>query len=268
MSPKILGQHFLNDVSVANRIVDSSHFEDCHTIVEIGPGRGALTDLIVKSFSNVFLIELDSGLSSYLTVKHGNSPNVSIFNADARNIDIETVLGRNSSEYLLTGNLPYYAAKRIIRNFLEHKCTPKQMVVMIQKEVAEEMAAKSGNQTLLSLSVQVYAEIDILFTVDPSSFLPPPKVYSSVIRLNPRLHTGVKRSALKIFFLTAKAAFYLPRKQLHNSLALGIKIHPSEAKNIISKADIDSSRRPGTLTISEINRLAGVLSKDGFYGSK
>ena len=268
MSPKILGQHFLNDVSVATRIVDSSHFGDCQTIVEIGPGRGALTDLIIKSFSNVFLIELDSGLSSYLTEKHENTPNVRIFNADARTIDIETVLGNSSSEYLLTGNLPYYAAKRIIRNFLEHNCAPKQMIVMVQKEVGEEMAAKSGNQTLLSLSVQVYADIDILFTVSPSSFLPPPKVHSSVIRLMPRLHPSVKRSDLKLFFLTAKAVFFLPRKQLHNSLALGIKIHPSEAKNLIGKADIDSSRRPGTLTIFEINRLAGILSKDGFYGVK
>ena len=268
MSPKILGQHFLNDVSVATRIVDSSHFAGCHTIVEIGPGRGALTDLIVKSFSNVFLIELDAGLSRYITEKHRNSPNVSIFNADARTIDIETVLGNSSNEYLLTGNLPYYAAKRIIRNFLEHNCAPKQMVVMVQKEVGEEMAAKSGNQTLLSLSVQVYADIDILFTVSPSSFLPPPKVHSSVIRLMPRLHPGVKRNDLKLFFLTAKAVFYLPRKQLHNSLALGIKIHPSEAKILIGKADIDSSRRPGTLTIFEINRLAGILSKDGFYGVK
>ena len=265
MAPKLLGKHFLNDASVATKIVDSSHFADYKTIVEIGPGRGALTDLIVKSFSNVFLIELDVELSSYLTERHRNSPNVSVFNADARTIDIETILGSSSREYLLTGNLPYYAAKRIIRNFLEHKCAPKQMEVMVQKEVGEEMAAESGHQTLLSLSVQVYADIDILFTVPPSSFLPPPKVHSSVIRLSPKLHASVKRSDLKTFFLTARAAFYLPRKQLHNSLALGINIHAAEAKNLIGKADIDSSRRPGTLTIAEINRLTGVLSKNGFY---
>jgi 16S rRNA (adenine1518-N6/adenine1519-N6)-dimethyltransferase len=157
---------------------------------------------------------------------------------------------------MMAGNLPYNAGAAIVRNFLEARHPPRAMVVMLQREVAENMVARPGDLGLLGVSVQVYARPKRLFDVPPRAFYPPPKVTSSVVRLDLMPEPLVQFGEREGFFKVLRAGFSAPRKQLRNTLAQGLGIQPAAVVAALEAADIDPSRRPQELGVEEWVRLA------------
>ncbi len=263
MSPQRLGQNFLTDRAVAERIVHSAEIDVESTVLEVGPGKGALTNQLAASAGTLTVIEFDRKLADSLQLRFAENERVDVVEADGRTVDPESlplVLGR---DYILVANLPYYAATPIIRNFLESKHPPERMIVMVQREVANEMQAEPGDMGMLSLAVQVYAEVRVLFEVPPEAFTPRPKVTAAVVQLTPRKEPLVPGQDQADFFRLARAGFKAPRKQLHNSLATGINVDTPLARSIIESAGIDSERRPATLSIPEWKSLFASWSNAG-----
>lgn len=254
--PRRLGQHFLADGSYAARIVRAAHISADDTVVEVGPGRGALTNIIVQQKPRALtLVEFDPELADALRRKYAGQAWVSVVEGDARTVNPAGLPGIGVAPYKVVGNLPYYAASPIIRNFLESSRPPSVMVVMVQKEVAAEMTALPGEMGLLSIGVQLYADAERLFDVPSSAFRPPPKVTSAVVRLavlpQPRVQIGSRES----FFELVRAGFRAPRKQMRNSLAIGLDITGEEASGVLAVAGVDPSRRSATLSLEEWGAL-------------
>ena len=255
---KSLGQHFLKESAISARIVEAARIEPGETILEVGPGRGAITGMLADKAEQLVLIELDAALAAMLSERYKSQDNVRVIESDARDLDFEEggdVTEAVGRPYKVVANLPYYAAANIIRRFLESKNPPTEIVVMIQREVALEMAAPEGEMGMLSIATRFYADPEVLFDVPGSAFIPPPKVVSSVIRLVKRHDKPLELDDEAGFFKFVRAGFKAPRKQLHNSLARGLIIAVEQASDIIARAELDFMRRPRTLSIAEWGRL-------------
>ena len=218
MARQALAQHFLVDQGILANIIQASDLSLDDTVVEVGPGRGVLTRELVKAAGRVVAVELDPELAASLPRRLGNPPNLTVFHADARTVD----LGHLGS-YKVVANLPYYAANPLVRRFLEAKHKPLYMVVMVQREVAESMAALPGRMSLLSVGVQFYGSPQIICIVPPTSFRPPPKVDSAVLRIDVLPNPRQEVDDVPRFFELVQAGFAAPRKQMRNSLVLGMK---------------------------------------------
>ena len=256
MARQRLGQHFLRDRSVARNIVDSAGISVGEVVVEIGPGDGALTSLIVEEVSycggSVVLVEIDVKFAERMAIRYRDNPDVRVISADARDIALEDLPEMSGGrDYKVVANLPYYAGTPIVRGFLEREYRPTSLTVMLQREVARDMCAQPGKMSLLSLAVQIYASPKSLFTVPPSAFRPPPKVHSTVIQLTPLAEPLVSSELVDDLFKLARSAFLGRRKQLHNSLANGLGMTTDEVKEMTTRVGIDSERRPATLSIDE-----------------
>ncbi len=255
MPPRRLGQHFLVDDAVVDRIVNAAGINCGEVVVEIGPGRGALTEGLVGQAERLILIELDRDLAAGLERRYGSFDGVSVLNGDARHIQIADIPGICGMPYAVVGNLPYYAASPIIRNFIEAERPPDRMVTMVQREIAQKMCAPAGRKSLLSVAVQLYADVDMLFDVEPGSFRPPPKVTSTVIELQPLGRTRMPLESVDGFFEIVKGGFSQPRKQLRNSLSNGLGVAAASLDDLWERADIDPTRRPATLSLNEWAKL-------------
>ena len=259
MARQALAQHFLVDQGVLANIIQAADLSLNDTVVEVGPGRGVLTRELVKAAGRVVAVELDSELASSLPRRLGNPPNLTVLHADARTVDLDTLAITKS-----LANLPYYAANPLVRRFLEAKHKPLYMVVMVQREVAESMAALPGKMSLLSVGVQFYGSPKIICTVPASSFRPPPKVDSAVLRIDVFPHPRQAVDDVPRFFKLAQAGFAAPRKQIRNSLALGMKWSAEQAGDFLKHSDIDARRRPGSLDLEEWIGLYKAYMDGGF----
>lgn len=213
---KRLGQHFLKDKNIAVKIVNSIDKNSAGKVLEIGPGTGMLTRLLIETFGcNLFLVEIDRESVEFLK---NEFPEFSerIFWADFLEFDIDAHF---SEPLTITGNLPYNISSQIFFRILENRNMVNQMVCMIQKEVAERIISPPGNKNygILSVFLQAFYNISYLFTVSPKVFYPPPKVNSSVISLK-RNSTGQLKCNEKLFFSIVKSAFNQRRKVMRNSL--------------------------------------------------
>ncbi len=245
---KSLGQHFLTDRNILSAIADAARVEPDDAVIEVGPGRGALTAVLAERAREVVAVELDGDLARDLS---GAAPaNVRVVEADARAVSASALLG-GCRPYKLVGNLPYYAAMPILRAFLEADCRPQAASVLVQREVAEQLCAAPGAMSLASLAVQLYGRARIARIVRPGSFNPPPKVDSAVVAVDVYHHPaeGVDDSAR--FFTLARAGFSAPRKQLRNALAAGLAIAPGDAEALLGAAGVAATRRAETLSIAE-----------------
>lgn len=254
---KRLGQHFLRDRRILSRMADVLKISSGDQVIEIGPGTGLFTKELISRGPNVIGVELDSELANDLPKLVGHAPNLSVVNGDARLIK-PTELLRGSIPYKLTGNLPYYAAMPIIRNFLEDLHPPSLVVVTVQKEVAQNMIAKPGRMSLLSIAIQLYSRVEIMWYLSPEAFYPRPKVVSAVVKLEPLTDQQISVSERERFFHLIRGGFCAPRKQLGNAIGIGLGLIRKEAHQLLISTGIDPSRRAGSLSLHEWMKLYRV----------
>ncbi|HEU0021934.1 MAG TPA: 16S rRNA (adenine(1518)-N(6)/adenine(1519)-N(6))-dimethyltransferase RsmA [Dehalococcoidia bacterium] len=247
---KSLGQHFLADADIGSQIVAAADLTPRDTVVEVGPGRGFLTRRLVERAGRVIALELDQELAASLPQRLDNPSNLAVVPGDARIIDVIALIG-TQTPYKVVANLPYYAANPILRHFLEGELKPSLMVVMLQREVAQSILAKPGGMGLLSVATQYYASGRLICQVPPHAFRPPPKVSSSVVRLDIRPTPAVKVKDTQALFNLVRSGFSAPRKQLRNSLSHGLGLDRTETTSFLELAGIDGRRRAETLSMEE-----------------
>jgi len=254
---KALGQHWLTDGRYLSRIAAAADFTDHDTVVEIGAGTGLLTELLARRASRLVAVEVDSRLAAGLRERYAGRSNVTILEADALEVPVEEVLaaGGGGLPYVVVGNLPYFIGTAIVRKFLQATARPRWLVVTLQAEVARNMAAKPGRMSYLSLETQLFAEARVLFRIPARAFRPTPKVDSAVVRLDVRESPEVEVDDVGAFLSLARAGFAAPRKQLRNSLAIGLRVGIPEVEGMIRRAGLDGSRRPAQLSLEEWRAL-------------
>ena len=255
---KKLGQNFLIDHSVVQRIVEAAELSDKDTVLEVGPGIGTLTQGLAESKAEVVAVELDKRLLPVLATTLEGYDNVRIVNGDILKVDIMAEVGQK--EFKCCANLPYYITTPIIFALIEKRLPMERLVAMVQKEVAERMAAKPGGKEYgaLSVAIQYYTVPEIAFIVPPESFIPAPSVDSAVIVCKRREKPAVAVEDEELFFKVVKAAFSLRRKMLNNSLK-NMGIDSAQCAAWLERAGIDGKRRAETLSLEEFAALANTF---------
>jgi 16S rRNA (adenine1518-N6/adenine1519-N6)-dimethyltransferase len=199
---------------------------------------------------SVKAIELDDKLAQDLRERFEGQFKLEVVTADARHIPLQRIAGEFDS-YKVVANLPYYAASPIIRRFLEAENKPTAMVVLVQKEVAQNMAALPGKMGLLSVATQLYGNPQIVAVIPPSAFKPSPKVTSALVRIDLYPTPLLRLASADSFFELVRAGFSSPRKQIHNGLGHALPLSPKSVISLLKSVHIDIARRPGTLTLEE-----------------
>ena len=265
-----IGQNFLVDPMVAADIVDAAELMPDDTVLEVGPGHGAITGLLLERAAHVVAVELDELLAVETRRRFGGDGRLTVVNDSvlAHGADVLLAEAGRTPPYVVVANLPYYITAPTLRHFLERGPRPQRLVLMVQREVAETIVPEKPGLSLLGVSVAVFAEARLLFAVPPTAFRPPPKVWSAVVRLDVRSQPLVPEEELEQFFKVVSAGFRAPRKQLHNALPSGgIWLPPEEgAFPLLEAAGIDPMRRAGTLSVAEwlaLHRAYVALYGDG-----
>lgn len=257
---KGLGQHFLIETRVLRHIIAAADLSPQDVVIEVGPGLGILTERLSRRARKVIAVELDAGLADWLRTAFSEEPRVQIVEGDILTLDpFELTEG---SEYKVVANLPYYITSPVLRHFLHRPARPCLMVLMVQREVAQNIAASPGKMGLLSVLVQFYAVPQIVTYVPASCFYPPPKVDSAVLKLQVRETPAVAVPDPESFFTLVTAGFAAPRKQLHNSLSQGLGVSSEEVAAKLTALGIDFKRRPQTLTLEEWAKIWEIFQGD------
>jgi 16S rRNA (adenine1518-N6/adenine1519-N6)-dimethyltransferase len=266
-----LGQHFLKDTATTVRIVEALGDISQGTVLEIGPGGGALTSLLVRRARRVIAIETDRVLAAQLRMNFSLTPNIEVIEGDILAVDFDTIFGprpgmtRPGMEHVpervrVVGNLPYFITSDILLRLFKYRKYFESIVLMMQKEVADRLAAGPGSKEygLLSATTQLYASVDQLFTVPPGAFAPPPKVHSAVVRLTPlsRLEELSVNEADFIRFL--KLSFGQKRKTLWNNLKT--RYASEDLTRAMLRAKIRPSVRAEALSLEQNARLFRALT--------
>jgi 16S rRNA (adenine1518-N6/adenine1519-N6)-dimethyltransferase len=270
-----LGQHFLASDSFALQIVDALGDVSQNTVLEIGPGRGVLTSLLAKRVRRLIAVELDRVLAAQLRLRFGMFPNVEVIEADILSVDLDSLFGpkpglrRPGIEFRpepvkVVGNLPYYITSDILLRLFDYSKYLESIVILVQREVADRIAAEPGSRDygLLSATAQLYARVEKLFTLPPGAFAPPPKVHSTALRLTiaPRLNElGLDGDAATkdgfIDFL--KLSFGQKRKTLWNNLKSNYP--ESDLRAALAEARVKPAARAETLSLEESAALFRAL---------
>lgn len=256
---RALGQHFLRDEGIARAIVELVAPTGSDLVVEIGPGDGALTAELARRAGRLIALEVDPELAARLRPRF---PGAEILEEDARTWDYGTLAAPPGGRVLVVGNLPYSVGKPILMALVEARTAIDTMALMLQREVAERVAAAPGSRVYGSMSVltQLYCDVTLALRVPPGAFRPPPKVDSAVIRLAVRRSPRVEVPDERGFHVIVRAAFAQRRKTLANALAAGLGRSVESLRGVIQAAGIDPSRRAETLTMSEFAELTRRLS--------
>ena len=258
---KRLGQHFLVDRTVLERIADALGPNANDVVVEIGPGRGALTDLLSRRAGRVIAIELDRDLVPYLRDRYRDAGNVDVIERDVLDVDLGAVAG---PEFLLAGNVPYYITTPILFHALEPP-RPARAVYLVQREVAERIVAPPGSRTYgaLSVNVQGVARAELVGRVPAGAFRPPPSVESAIVRLTPRPDPVVEQSLEADFRTLVQNAFGLRRKQMRRVVRTVTHLGVEVADHVLAAASIDPECRPETLSPEDFARLLHAIRFSG-----
>jgi 16S rRNA (adenine1518-N6/adenine1519-N6)-dimethyltransferase len=261
---KNLGQHFLIDEEILELIVSTAELTGRDIIVEIGPGLGVLTEELCRRAGRVIAVEIDNRLAIKLNRRLSEYHNLTVINGDILKISLPglfTEAGIISSGFKVVANLPYYITSPVLRHFLESDLKPEMMVVMVQKEVAEEIAARPGKMSLLSLGIQLYGQAEIIKRVPAECFYPEPAVDSALLKIVPHKILPVDITDTGKFFSFVKAGFSTARKQLVNSLSNGLGISKSDVQELLDHAGITARRRAETLSLEEWAHLWRVYEE-------
>lgn len=264
---KGLGQNFITDRTVLERIVCDAGIGANDMVIEIGPGLGVLTAELAEHAAFVTAVELDSRLIPVLEETLAEYSNVRILNADILKTDLKQIIEESRAEGLFTGkvhvvgNLPYYITTPIIMKLLEDRVPADSITVMMQKEVADRIRSAPGNRIYgaISVAVQYYCSVTKITDVPKEAFVPRPKVESTVLRLEPLQEKQVEVKDEKMLLRCVKAGFAQRRKTLLNSLTSAGGMDKEKVREILEAAGIDPGRRAETLTVEEFGKIA-----DGF----
>ena len=265
---KKLGQNFLVDENVVDSIVDSAEVTKEDLVIEIGPGLGTLTKRLLDRAEKVICIELDHKMINILENRFKLYDNIEIINEDVLKIDLNKLIELNKNENIkkakIVANLPYYITTPIIMKLLEEKLNIESITVMIQKEVAQRLAAKPGEKEVGSITYTIwyYTEPKIVLEVPRDSFIPEPEVTSSVINLKVLDKPRIEVEDEKVFFKVIKAAFMQKRKTLINALVNGkIFENKEEAEKCLIENEIDTKIRGEKLSLEQYKMIADYLKK-------
>lgn len=257
-----LGQNFLVDASALNRVVDTAEISKVDSVLEIGAGLGSLTRLLANAAGKVVAVEIDPNLIQPLKDVLAGISHVHVVQGDILKLDPVELIG--DQQYLVVANIPYYITSALIRHLLEAPVQPHRMVLTVQREVAQRIAAGPGDMSLLSISVQVYGYAKIAAHIPAGAFYPTPKVDSAVVRIDPYDAPLIPRDRLRIFFRLVKAGFSQKRKKLRNALAAGENLRPQEVESLLHAANIEPHRRAETLSIEDWRTLVGTYVDRNF----
>ncbi|MBN1966570.1 MAG: 16S rRNA (adenine(1518)-N(6)/adenine(1519)-N(6))-dimethyltransferase RsmA [Anaerolineae bacterium] len=247
---KSLGQNFVHDPNVLDKIVRAADLTLDDVVLEIGPGTGALTRYLAEASRRVIAVELDDRLIPVLRYELGDRDDVTLVHADILDVDLSLHI-RPDEPYCVVANLPYYITSAILRYLLERAHKPQRLVVMVQHEVAERLTAGPGDMSLLAVSVQVYGRVRIVAKLGPGIFWPRPDVHSALVRIDPYPTLQVDLTDESVFFRVVRAGFSQKRKQLRNSLGAGLGVGKDEAAALLTTAGVEPTRRAETLTLDE-----------------
>ena len=250
---KSLGQNFLQDSYALEKITAAAEILPTDTVLEVGPGLGALTRHLAVAAKRVIAVELDGRLLPPLRETITGYTNIEIIHGDMLKLAPAEIVP--VSDYLVVANIPYYITSALLRHLLETTPRPRRVVLTVQKEVAERICAAPGDMSLLALSVQVYGQPRVVATVPAGAFYPAPKVDSAVVRIDLSPAPFIPYTLLDTFFALAKAGFSQKRKKLRNSLSAGMRKSPAEMEETLRAAGIDPQRRAETLSLAEWREL-------------
>lgn len=252
---KDLGQHFLVDADALKSIVDAANLSKEDKVVEVGPGMGVLTQELCKNAGEVLALEFDKAMISIVKTTCIKDKNLKVENVNVLKFD-PSELGR----YKLVANLPYYITSAVLRLFLETHNKPEEMVILVQREVAERICAKPSRMSILAISVQFYGNPQIVEVVPRTSFFPAPKVDSAILRIK-----VYKKPLFEVdkhlFFRIVKAGFGEKRKQLINSISGGLKLDRETTELLLKEAGIRVIARAESLTMLDWYNLYSAYCK-------
>lgn len=249
---KGLGQNFLIDKNILEKIINTADIKPAETVLEVGPGIGTLTQELAKKAKRVVAIEKDETMVEVLKETLAEYKNVEVINEDILKYEPKI------SSYKVVANIPYYLTSPLIRKFLETKNQPEEIILMMQKEVAQRICAKPGEMSLLAVSVQFYAEPKIISYVSKNCFYPAPKIDSAIIKITPHKHREFVDHEL--FFKIVKAGFSQPRKQLLGNLSKKLDINKVQISDWLIKNKIEPNQRAETLSVQDWKNLANTLN--------
>lgn len=261
---KSLGQNFLTDKNIIDKIIDSTDITDEDLVIEIGPGIGVLTYEAAQQAKKVIAVEIDKNLIPILKDTLAEFDNVEVINQDVLKTDLNQIITDSGCrEAKIIGNLPYYITTPIIMGILESNTIADSITIMMQKEVADRIKAGPGSKTYgaLSVAVQYYCEVETVAIVPKEVFFPAPKVDSAVLKLVIRKEKPVELIDEKMFFRCIKAGFGQRRKTLSNSLMGLGDVTKEQVKACLEELGIDEKRRAETLSLEEFANIANYFSK-------
>lgn len=251
---KSLGQHWLNDEASLQAMADAAMVAPGDTVLEIGPGPGTLTSILVERADKVVAVEFDAELARDLP-KRVPVPNLELHQQDILTFDLTTL----PPGYKVAANIPYYLTSNLIRVLCESSNHFSRAALLVQKEVAERVCARPGSMSLLSVSVQFYCEASLGMLVPASLFTPPPKVDSQILILQYRARPLFPDIETKKFFRIVKAGFSQRRKTLLNSLSAGLQLSREETGLLLGKAGIAPTQRAQSLSLEQWHDLYSFL---------
>jgi 16S rRNA (adenine1518-N6/adenine1519-N6)-dimethyltransferase len=258
---KSLGQHFLVDRSILNKVIRAARVGKEDVVVEVGPGLGGMTLALAREVKKVIAIEIDRKLVAILKEKVTGHPNVEVVESDILKVDFKHFFQKEGHPIKVVANLPYQISTPLLFRFIESKEAFSAFTLMLQKEVAERMVAPPGKKEYgpLSIFVQMFLDVSVRFFIKPSAFFPPPKVESAVVHMVWKEKPMVQTNDEEWFKRVVKACFGYRRKTLSNALRHSELSLPEPIGSSMEKIGIDPRRRPETLTIEEFAKLAEVL---------
>jgi len=265
---KSLGQNFLTDKNIIDKIIEGSNIGKKDLVIEIGPGIGVLTAAAAEEAGKVIAIEIDRKLIPILKETLSDYNNIEIINSDVLKTDLKELMeqnkeinGQSIDGVKILGNLPYYITTPIIMKILEDRVPADSITIMLQKEVADRIKAAPGSRTYgaLSVAVQYYCTVTHVVNAPKEIFIPQPKVDSTVIRLDIRKESPVQLNSEEAFFAVVKAGFGQRRKTLLNSLTGVYGLSKEEIASVMGAAGIDPVRRAETLSLEEFAALANTI---------
>lgn len=243
---KSLGQHWLEDQASLRRICEVAELDSGDVVVEIGPGKGALTELLVPTVKEVIAIEFDGYLADTLK-QRVTADNLTVVNEDCLEFDYTAV----PEGYKVVANIPYYLTSNLLRVLSENPNPPALIVLLIQKEVAERVAASPGSMSILAVTVQNYYQTELDIVVEANMFCPPPKVDSQVVVLRRRYQPLYDEQNRQQIFRIVKAGFAQKRKKLKTSLSSGLRLPKQQVEDALKSANVSADCRPQELSLEQ-----------------